>query len=77
MNRYTFKLERNYRGDEAEVVSTFNAETLPDILEEFTAFLRGCQFYINAEDTIELIGKDDVVLSKEEYETLTNTIIND
>jgi hypothetical protein len=51
MNRFTFKLEQAYSGQPKQtVVLVTDAETLPDILNQFTMFLRGCGFYIGPTD---------------------------
>ena len=40
-----------------ETVCTTTAESLPDVLEAFTSFLRGCGFYFEGE--VAILEEDD------------------
>lgn len=56
MNTYKFIHEFE---DEFEVTMTTHADTLDDIMEEFAAFLRGCQFAeISIKSAFESVAKE-------------------
>ena len=75
MSKYTFKHESSHLNGKVEV--EFEAETLDEIFEQFKYFLQGSSFIIDSEDNIELIKKDEIVLTREEYEDFNDSNIID
>lgn len=57
MNRFTFKLEQAYGGQPTQTtIIITDSETIPDVLEKFAMFMRGCGFALKP--TEELVIED-------------------
>ena len=66
---YIFKQIDNISGRFAETTVDFSADSLPDILEQFEMFLRGCGFHPSG--TLDFVNYDDCELEwhNEEFDT--------
>jgi hypothetical protein len=51
--KFIFKMEDEHSGGSITMES--NQETLTEILEDFTEFIRGCGFVISYDSTIEVV----------------------
>jgi hypothetical protein len=55
--KYIFKQIDNISGRNAETTIEFSTDTLPDVLEHFEMFIRGCGFYPTG--TLEFVDYED------------------
>jgi hypothetical protein len=58
MNKHTFKMEQAYEGQPATTHEiTTDAETIPEVLDAFVLYLRGCGYHVE-QDEIQYLRKD-------------------
>jgi len=59
MPKFTLIAEWNYDDcdDNIKVTHEFNKEYLPDVIEQFETFLKGCSYHFNG--NLELVTEDD------------------
>jgi hypothetical protein len=64
--KYIFKQVDDISGHNAETTIEFSADTLPDVLEHFEMFIRGCGFHPSG--TLEYVNEEELY-EEDYYET--------